>query len=161
MEEGTFLQLIADNQGIIHKICRLYRDDSEDRRDLFQEIVFQLWQCIDSFRGQAKPSTFIYRVAINTAVSTFRREKANKIIDYTDQLPEMVIENDEHELQLRTSALTQAIKQLEEADRAIIAMVLDELSYREIAEIIGTSENNIAVKMSRIKDRIRKILNVK
>jgi RNA polymerase sigma factor (sigma-70 family) len=161
MEEGVFLQLIADNQGIIHKICRLYRDNPEDRRDLFQEIVFQLWQCIDSFRGQSKPSTFIYRVAINTAVSSFRREKANKIIDYTDKLPEIAMETEEHELQFRANALTQAIKQLEEADRAIIAMVLDELSYREIAEIIGTSENNIAVKMNRIKDRIRKILNVK
>lgn len=160
MEEKLFLQLISDNQGVIHKVCRLYRDTQEDQRDLFQEIVFQLWQSIDNFRGQSKPSTFIYKVAINTAVTSFRRDKAKKMIYYTDQLPDMTMETEDKNLEARTRALTNAIKKLEEADRAIMALLLDDLSYREIAEIIGTNENNIAVKISRIKDRIRKILNL-
>ncbi|TDO20862.1 RNA polymerase sigma factor [Pedobacter duraquae] len=160
MEEKPFLQLISDNQRIIDKICRLYRDTKEDRRDLFQEIVFQLWQSIDSFRGQSKPSTFIYRVAINTALTSFRKDKTKKLIDYTDQLPEMANEPEDRDLEARTQALIAAVKKLSEPDRAIMALLLDDLSYREIAEITGTSENNIAVKISRIKDRIRKILKI-
>ncbi|RZL97935.1 MAG: sigma-70 family RNA polymerase sigma factor, partial [Pedobacter sp.] len=81
MEDNTFLELIAINQGIIHKICRLYRDTQEDRQDLFQEIVYQLWRSVDNFRHQAKPSTFIYRIAINTAISSLRKDTTKKMIE--------------------------------------------------------------------------------
>ncbi|RYE13407.1 MAG: sigma-70 family RNA polymerase sigma factor, partial [Sphingobacteriales bacterium] len=84
MDETQFLTLINTNQGIIHKICRLYRDSPEDRQDLFQEITFQLWKGIPAFRGEAKPSTWIYRIALNTAIATFRKNKPG--IQYDDVL---------------------------------------------------------------------------
>ncbi|TCD03871.1 RNA polymerase sigma factor [Pedobacter psychroterrae] len=158
MEEKQFLQLVSENQAIIHKICVLYRDTPQDRKDLFQEIIFQLWKSIDSFRNQSKVSTFIYRIALNTSIATFRNDKTKKIIQFTDQLPEIPIQTEDVNFSKRLEALTIAMKKLEEADRAIMAMLLEEMSYREIAEIIGTSENNVAVKISRIKNRIRKLL---
>ncbi len=158
MEEKQFLQLVSENQAIIHKICVLYRDTPQDRKDLFQEIIFQLWKSIDSFRNQSKLSTFIYRIALNTSIATFRNDKTKKIIQFTDQLPEIPIQTEDVNFSKRLEALTIAMKKLEEADRAIMAMLLEEMSYREIAEIIGTSENNVAVKINRIKNRIRKLL---
>jgi len=157
MEENQFLALISANQGIIYKICQLYRDTNVDREDLFQEIVFQLWRSIDRFRGDAKPSTFIYRIALNTAITAFKKEK-RAIVSYTDQLPEIAMEAEQTALVQRKESLFAAIRKLEEADRALIALWLDELSYREIGEIIGISENNVAVRISRIKNRIKTTL---
>jgi len=157
MEENQFLALISANQGIIYKICQLYRDTDADREDLFQEIVFQLWRSIDSFRGDAKPSTFIYRIALNTAITAFKKGK-RAIVSYTDQLPEIAMEAEQTALVQRKENLFAAIRKLEEADRALIALWLDELSYREIGEIIGISENNVAVRISRIKNKIKTTL---
>ncbi|MGK9128420.1 sigma-70 family RNA polymerase sigma factor [Olivibacter sp. SA151] len=157
MNEDQFLQLVSVHQGIIHKVCRLYRDTPPDREDLFQEIVFQLWRSIDDFRGQSKISTFIYRIALNTAIATFRTDRKN-VIRYVDQVPEMSPENEDRALADRKDRLMAAIKLLAEGDRAIIALVLDEYSYREIAEIIGITENNVCVRVSRIKDKIRTLL---
>ncbi len=159
MNEQQFLQLISENQGILHKICRLYRDTSEDREDLFQEMVFQLWRAMGSFRSDAKPSTFIYRVALNTAITSFRKATKRKIITYADNLPDHPTEEN-NEREHRLELLTEAIKKLEEADRAIMALLMDEVSYREIGEIIGISENNVAVKINRIKNKIKKHLNL-
>ncbi len=157
MEEDHFLQLIQANQGIIYKVCKLYRDDESMREDLFQEIVFQLWKSIDSFRGDAKPSTFIYRIAINTAITSFKKEKRSRVV-YTDELPDIPMEAENTNLEYQREKLLTAIKKLNEADRALIALFLDELSYKEISEIIGTSENNVAVRISRIKNRIKTLL---
>ncbi len=157
MEENQFLALISANQGIIYKICQLYRDTNADREDLFQEIVFQLWRSIDRFRGDAKPSTFIYRIALNTAITAFKKER-RAIVSYTDQLPEIAMEAEQTLLIQRKESLFAAIRKLEEADRALIALWLDELSYREIGEIIGISENNVAVRISRIKNKIKTTL---
>ena len=158
MNEDQFLQLVSVHQGIIHKVCRLYRDTPADREDLFQEIVFQLWRSIDDFRGQSKTSTFIYRIALNTAIATFRNDRKKNVINYVDQVPEMSPENEDGALADRKDRLMAAIKMLEEGDRAIIALVLDEYSYREIGEIVGITENNVGVKVSRIKNKIRILL---
>jgi len=158
MNEDQFLQLVSVHQGIIHKVCRLYRDTPADREDLFQEIVFQLWRSIDDFRGQSKTSTFIYRIALNTAIAAFRNNRKKNVINYVDQVPEMSPENEDRALADRKDRLMAAIKMLEEGDRAIIALVLDEYSYREIGEIVGITENNVGVKVSRIKNKIRMLL---
>jgi len=157
MDESYFLQLISTHQQIIHKVCKLYRDTSSDREDLFQEIVFQLWRSIDNFRGQSAIGTFIYRIALNTAMATFRRER-KKIINYVDQVPEMSSDDEDLSTAERKGLLMAAIKMLEEADRAIIALVLDEYSYREIGEILGITENNVGVRVSRIKNKIKVLL---
>jgi RNA polymerase sigma factor (sigma-70 family) len=158
MDEKQFLKLITEHQGIIHKICRLYRDTAADREDLFQEIVFQLWRGINAFRGDAKPSTWIYRVALNTAIASFRKRKPD--IEYAPQLPDMLEEDESEELALRRERLFAAIKQLSDGEKAIVALYLDDMDHRQIAEITGITENNVAVKLNRIKTKIQKLLNI-
>lgn len=153
MEEATFLQQIDQHQGIIHKICRLYRDSPEDREDLFQEIVFQLWKTKHTFQGKAKFSSWMYRVALSTAMATFRKKKP--AIIYTPELPDLPQTEEEDQ---RRQQLFAALKQLDDADKALMALYLEDLSYEEIAEITGISENYVGVKLTRIRNRIIKIL---
>jgi RNA polymerase sigma factor (sigma-70 family) len=151
MDEAQFLQLIDQHQGIIHKICRLYRDSPEDREDLFQEIVFQLWKSVPLYSGKARFSTWMYRVALSTAILVFRKKKPN--IRYIHPLPDQAEAQpetaDQHEL------LFEALKTLNAADKALITLYLEDLSYREIAEITGITENHVGVKLKRIKDKIQ------
>lgn len=156
MNETAFLNLMAEHQGIIHKICRLYRDSREDREDLFQEITFQLWKSFPSFKGNSLISTWLYRIALNTAIASYRREKPT--IDYVETLPEFSEEPQNEELILRQERLLTAMKQLSESEKAIIALYLDDLSYLQIAEILGISENNVGVKINRIKTKIQQLL---
>lgn len=157
MDESQFLQLIGQHQGIIHKICRLYRDSPEDREDLFQEIVFQLWRSITTFEGKSQFSSWMYKIALNTAIASFRRKKPD--ITYTSNLPDQPLvqydPGDQHE------RLLEALKQLNDADKALMALYLDDLSYREMAEITGISENNVGVKLNRIKSKIQQLLKIK
>ena len=156
MNETAFLALMAEHQGIIHKICRLYRDSREDREDLFQEITFQLWKSFPSFKGNSLISTWLYRIALNTAIASYRKEKPT--IDYVETLPEFAEEPQNEELILRQERLFTAMKQLSESEKAIIALYLDDLSYLQIAEILGISENNVGVKINRIKTKIQQLL---
>lgn len=157
MEEKQFLSLVDQYQGIIHKTCRVYRDTAEDREDLFQEIVFQLWRGIDTFRGDARASTWIYRVALNTGIAAFRKKRPG--IDYTPQLPDVMQEQESEEIALRRERLFAAIKQLSDGEKAIVTLYLDDMDHRQIAEITGITENNVAVKLNRIKTKIKKLLN--
>ena len=156
MNETAFLTLMAEHQGIIHKICRLYRDSREDREDLFQEITFQLWKSFPSFKGNSLISTWLYRIALNTAIASYRKEKPT--IDYVETLPEFAVVHQYEELILRQERLLTAMKQLSESEKAIIALYLDDLSYLQIAEILGISENNVGVKINRIKTKIQQLL---
>lgn len=154
MDETQFLQHISAHQAIIHKICRLYRDTPHDREDLFQEIIFQLWRSVPSFQGKAKFSSWMYRIALNTAILPFRKKRPD--IRYMDQLPdnpEEHLEPDEQQEQL-----LHALKQLNDADKALITLYLEDLSYKEIAEITGITENNVGVKLNRIKNKIQQLL---
>ena len=154
MDEAQFLQLIDQHQGIIHKICRLYRDSVQDREDLFQDIVFQLWKAASGYEGRSKFSTWMYRVALSTAISSYRKKKP--AIRYTESLPEKpetVYEPDEQREQL-----FRALKQLDDGDKALIALYLEGLNYQEIAAITGITENNVGVKLNRIKKKIQQLL---
>jgi len=155
MSEKEFLSMIKDNQGIIHKICRIYRDSPEDREDLFQEVIFQLWRSYPSFSGSSKSSTWLYRVALNTAMASFRKNKPD--VTLAEYLPDVQLEDNINEYNERQEALLAAIRQLSEPDRALIALFLDELSYQQIAIILGISENNVGVKLNRIKIRLQKL----
>ena len=156
MREQSFVQLIHEHQGIIHKICRLYRDSKEDREDLFQEIAYQLWKSFDSYKGEAKISTWMYRIALNTAIASFRKKKLN--VEYRPELPELSYFEESDEYQIRQERLFAVLKQLNESERVIITLYFDELSYRQIAEIIGINENNLGVKLNRIKLKIQKLI---
>ncbi len=154
MDEKKFLQLIDQHQGIIHKMCRLYQNSKEDQEDLFQEIVFQLWKSVSTFSGKAKFSSWMYRVALNTAIGSFRKNKPNIIIaSALPDKPEVHQESEEQREQLFV-----ALKKLNDADKALIALYLEDLSYEEISEITGITENNVGVKLNRIKNKIQQLL---
>ncbi|GGH06928.1 sigma-70 family RNA polymerase sigma factor [Sphingobacterium alkalisoli] len=157
MDEAVFLALISEHQGIIHKVCRLYRDIREDREDLFQEITFQLWKSHQTFKNESKISTWIYRIALNTAIASFRKKK--HAIEYSPVLPDLADEQPDEELAIRQERLFNALKRLNDADKAIITLYLEDLSYQQIAEITGISENNVGVKLNRIKIKIKNFLN--
>ncbi|PTT01853.1 RNA polymerase subunit sigma-70 [Pedobacter sp. HMWF019] len=107
MSEKEFLRMIQDNQGIIHKICRIYRDSSEDREDLFQEVIFQLWRSYTSFSGGSKSSTWLYRVALNTAMASFRKNKPS--VTSAEYLPDVQFEDINNERNERQEELLACI----------------------------------------------------
>ncbi|THU38313.1 sigma-70 family RNA polymerase sigma factor [Niastella caeni] len=154
MDESQFVQLIDQHQGIIHKICRLYRDAKEDREDLFQEIVFQLWKSLPTYSGKAGFSTWMYKVALNTALVAFRKKKP--AIIYTPTLPDEPVVQQEPGQQ--EEQLFEALKKLNDGEKALITLYLEELSHKEIADIIGITENNVSVKLNRIKNKIQQLL---
>ncbi|MEO5591928.1 MAG: sigma-70 family RNA polymerase sigma factor [Chitinophagaceae bacterium] len=147
-----FVQLIQDNRGIIFKICHSYCRNTSDHEDLAQEIIYQLWRSWHNYKTTCKFSTWMYRVALNTAISFYRKEKKETpVTQLTEQLinikePEIPPEKEQHILLLQ-----QFISELKELDKALILLYLEEKSHKEIAEIIGITETNVATKIGRIK----------
>ncbi|MBX2914018.1 MAG: sigma-70 family RNA polymerase sigma factor [Cyclobacteriaceae bacterium] len=154
VSEKEFIALVNENRGIIYKVIRLYINQEEDTRDLYQEIVFQAWKSYPRFDGRSKFSTWLYRVGLNT-VLTFKR-KPVVVIPHEDlaslHVAQTKTNTDESE------ALYVAIRQLPEVDRMIITLHLDGYENEEIAEITGLTKNNTAVKLHRIKDILIKKL---
>lgn len=133
----------------------MYRDTKEDQEDLFQEIVFQLWKSYPTFRGDSRVSTWMYRIALNTALASFRKNSV--ALEFKATLPiQKDVELEHSENQQR---MFEAFKKLSKAERAIIALYLEDYSYREISEIIGITENYVGVKMGRIRTKLRTIMN--
>jgi RNA polymerase sigma-70 factor (ECF subfamily) len=158
-EEKKFINLIKENQGLIHKVCIMYENDQDARNDLFQEIVLQLWRSFPSFRGEAKITTWMYRIALNTAISGFRKQTRHV---KTEDLQEVHLNisdyaGDEREEDFQR--LQWAIKQLTEIERAMIMMALEEVPYEEIAETIGITQNNVRVRMNRTREKLRKLMS--
>jgi RNA polymerase sigma-70 factor (ECF subfamily) len=157
--EKEFIGRIRKHQGILHKICFIYSKNESDKEDLYQEMALQLWKSYPSFKGDSQFSTWMYRVALNTAITYTR--KASFFVsdrkDYPDTFdPEVSMDYSED-----IRILYRAISQLNKVDKAIILLWLEERPYSEIAEIIGVSVKNVSVKLVRIKEklaeRIRKL----
>jgi RNA polymerase sigma-70 factor (ECF subfamily) len=158
-EEKRFINLINEHQGLIHKICMMYENDAEIRNDLFQEIVLQLWKSFTSFRGESKITTWMYRIALNTAISGFRKQ-TRKV--KTEDLQEVHFNISDHggdDQEENLQKLQWAIRQLSEIERAMIMMALEEVPYEDIAETIGISQNNVRVRMNRIREKLRKLMS--
>ena len=151
--EKEFITLLNQNQKIIYKVCNLYMQSHADREDLFQEITLQAWKAFGNFRGEAKFSTWLYRVALNTAITFYRKEKRN-IIFSTDEVPEQST-GPQDPIEIQTKAMYAAIADLSKIDKAIVMLYLEDYSYNEISDVIGITPNNIAVKMNRIKGKLR------
>lgn len=158
-QEQYFVNLVNEHQGLIHKVCNLYESDREARDDLFQEIVLQLWKSFHTFRGDAKITTWMYRIALNTAISGLRKQKRGLQTEDLNERHFNLSEtsSDDHEENLQK--LQWSIRQLSEIERAIIMMALDEVPYDEIAETIGITQNNVRVRMNRIREKLRKLMN--
>jgi RNA polymerase sigma-70 factor (ECF subfamily) len=158
-DEKQFINLINEHQGLIHKVCIMYESDREARNDLFQEIVLQLWRSYSAFRGESKITTWMYRIALNTAISGFRKQTRKVKTEDLDDVHLNISDNssgDENEENL--NRLQVAIRQLSEIERAMIMMALDEVPYEEIAETIGITQNNVRVRMNRIREKLRKLM---
>ena len=156
--KDRFLEDIFQHQALIHKVCSMYRDTKEDREDLFQEITYQLWKSYPKFQGRSKLSSWIYKISLNTAIATFRKPKI-RILGKGDNLENMKIADVASEDD-RKERLLAAIKKLDDVERALVVLYLEEMSYKEIADIIGISENYVGVRLNRIKEKIKKLLNV-
>ena len=158
MTEKAYLQKIEEHKGIILKVVNLYADDLEDRKDLYQEIVFQSWSAYARFEGNAKFSTWLYRISLNVALTFLHKsKKLTKIKENTN--PDISFEP--QELSERADFLYRAIKQLAEIDRSIIMLHLDGFDNSEISEITGLSKSNTNVKLHRIKQQLTTIINGK
>ena len=156
--EKEFSKLIKDNQGLIIKVSRLYTNSPEDEQDLFQEIVLQLWRSYDTFKGNSKISTWMYRVALNTAITLFRKKTKSPQTDELMDFHYKDFPEDDDEKQQQISLLYKVIKMLPRVERAIVMMYLDDQPYREIAETLGISEVNARVKMNRLKKNLKELM---
>lgn len=161
MLEKEFVQIISQNQGIIHKVCSIYCDSEEDRRDLFQEILAQLWKSFASFRNESKFSTWMYRVALNTAITSFKKikrqpDKSSLEIDNF----QLAVEEYDQETEEQIKLLYQAIANLSGIEKSIILLYLENKEYEEIAEITGITQNYVRVKMNRIRKKLKKYMDV-
>jgi len=155
--DKVFSGLIQQNKGIIFKICNSYCYHKDDREDLAQEIVYQLWKSWGSYDERYKFSTWMYRVALNVAISFYRKEKKT---ENTVPLGDRPIEAEDdsaesRERELNLLKLQGFIKELKELDRALMILYLEEKSHREIAEIMGISESNVSTKVARIKEKLK------
>lgn len=158
--EHSFVTELERNQNIVHKVCRLYTSAPDEHNDLFQEITIQLWKAYPKFRGEAKFSTWMYRVALNTAITLYRKSKKNlPTQSYENILINLKASeyNDDEEQQLKL--MYDAIKQLSDVEKALIFLYLEDKNYKEISDTLGITEVNARVKMNRIKSKLRTILN--
>ncbi|HVW99932.1 MAG TPA: sigma-70 family RNA polymerase sigma factor [Candidatus Babeliaceae bacterium] len=158
-QEKEFEELVKEHELLIRKVCRVYAREWQDKQDLFQEIVIQLWKSYPTFKGQSRISTWMYKVAIYTAISGLRKQK--NLIRYAEPgtLPQSASDvqyDDTKDKQLEY--LYKAIAQLNEIEKAIVMLYLEDKSYADMEEILGIGEGNLRVKMSRIKDKLRQIV---
>ena len=162
MSNDFYTSSILPYSGIIIKICRAYTDSQEDFEDYYQEVCLQIWKSKDKFRGEAKWSTWIYRLSLNICLTLIKKKKRTRQYYSTDTINQNEDAEDNATFSDEDlSYLYEAIKQLSEIDRAVILLYLEEKPNKEIAEIIGTTPNNIGVRVNRIKERLKKILHGK
>ena len=157
MNKDRFISVVKENQNLIFKICNSYCSNPEDRKDLQQEIMIQLWSSLKKFDGRVKISTWIYRIALNTAISFYRKdsrykEKTASVDESIISLPDFEPDAEQEE---KLALLYRFIDGLNEMDKALILLYLDDNSYKAMAEILGISETNVATKISRIKHSLR------
>lgn len=157
-KEANFKELFQKNSRKIYHLCYGYTGDEDSANDLMQETFMKVWQNLDKFRNQALISTWIYRIAVNTCLSYLRVEKRQA----KDELTDTIIENKTEEISDKNeqvASLYKCISQLEENERILITMVLDEIPYHEIAQISGISDGNLRVKIHRIKQKLTELYN--
>ena len=152
------MKLVQEHRLLLYKVCRVYCFTEVDRQDLFQEIVIQLWKSYPGFRGDSKFSTWLYRIALNTAISDLRKHKRRPSTTSTDDIPPALPEMTwpgEEEQQLQQ--LYAAINRLSDVEKALVMLYLEDKSYEEMEEIMGINQNNLRVKMNRIREKLRKM----
>jgi RNA polymerase sigma factor (sigma-70 family) len=158
-KQTQFLQLITDNKGILFKICKIYQDDADDRNDLLQEMTLQLWLAFDSFRGESKFSSWMYRVALNTAIVFFKKQKRRPddqpLHPDFDRADELSLAGEKEE---KLAIFYKAVQQLGKVEKALIYLYMEDQPYEEIASHLGITEGNVRVRLNRIKNKLKEII---
>ena len=150
-----FIQDIKENEGIIYKVTRIYSNNTEDQNDLYQEIVYQLWKSYNSFKGNSKISTWMYRIALNTAISSLKKEKRRGSQVSIDNLLLSQMNEVDTVMEERITLLYAHIKELSIVERGIILLHLEGKNYDEIATITGFTNTNIGTRLTRIKQKLK------
>ena len=152
-KSDIFLSVIETNKGIIYKVANAYCIHAEDRKDLIQEIIVQLWKSFDRYNDQYKYTTWMYRIALNVAISFYRKENSRKrLVDpLADNILDLVDDNAINEINKNIGYLKQFIAGLKELDKALMLLYLEEKTHKEIGEITGISETNVSTRIGRIK----------
>lgn len=156
--ESTFQTLHSDYHGMVHTLCRGFmKGDSDLAADLTQDVFINVWNALPGYRAQASYKTWIYRITVNTCLLQIRKDKkrTNVPLESAEQVTETDTGNKQVEAE---QVLYRAIGKLEEVERLMIMMVLDEVEYEEIASIMGITENNLRVKIHRIKTRLKTLI---
>lgn len=154
-KQREFIQIIKANEGLIYKVTTLYTQNSHDQKDLYQEIVYQLWRSFDSFRNEAKRSTWMYKVALNTAISQLKKNKRKPGFTGTDQVLSFENDNPDPLFEERLKKMYTCIHRLNLLDRGLMLLLLEGRKYEEIAEISGLTLTNVATRISRIKAKLK------
>ncbi|MBU4538087.1 MAG: RNA polymerase sigma factor [Weeksellaceae bacterium] len=158
--EKEFLEKMEKHKGVIFKISKMYMDNFDDQKDLFQEITFQVWKAYPSFEGRSEFSTWLYRIALNTAILFLKSEKKRSFIQ-NDDVGNFKINqedyNDEDEQKLKK--MYEAINQLNTIDKALVFYYLENYSGKQIAEQLGITEVNARVKLNRAKEKLKELIN--
>lgn len=153
--QEDFLKMLNENQGIIRKVCHIYGRTDAGKEDLYQEMVIQLWKSFGSFRGESKLSTWMYRIALNTAISDLRKQNRRVTLSFPEFIPREDADETDKTKDEQLKQLYAAIERLSDVEKAIVMLYLDDKSYEEMEEILGISNGNLRVKMNRIKDKLR------
>lgn len=158
-KEQEFLKQVSDSQGIVHKVCRIYIVDEEERKDLFQEIMIHLWKSYSTFRGDSKFSSWMYRVSLNVAIQHHRKKK-RKFDEISIEVGFLNIAANPttNLIEEKEAMLYSAIGTLNTIEKGIMLLHLEEKSNEEISSIVGITQNNVRVKMNRIRNKLKEIL---
>jgi RNA polymerase sigma-70 factor (ECF subfamily) len=164
-KEEKFKQIVAENKARIMRISRYYAPTAEDQKDIYQEILINIWRSLDLFRGESKIETWIYRIAVNTSLNfagrQYKHMKLNIDIETPNIMGRLIDNSDDFTIkEKQVQDLQIYLNQLGVIDKAIMGLVLDDLSTKEIAEIIGITEPNVRVKIHRIKGTLRNQMKV-
>lgn len=159
-KEKTFKEIISASSNSIYRICYSFLDHTEDINDLRQEIFYELWKSMDRFKGESSWNTYIYRIAVNTAIRYKTTIKKRKVVETSINQSVMKMPEDQSKEQMKEqlNLLYQSIKKLPDKDRFLISLVLEDLSYKEIAEILNINIGNVGVRIGRVKKKIRELM---
>ena len=158
--EKEFLEKIEKHKGVIFKISKMYMDNFDDQKDLFQEITFQVWKAYPTFEGRSAFSTWLYRIALNTAIIFLKSEKKRSFIQNDEVENFKITQNDyNEEEELKLKKMYDAINQLNAIDKALIFYYLEDFSGKEIASQLGITEVNARVKLNRAKEKLKELIN--
>jgi RNA polymerase sigma factor (sigma-70 family) len=155
--KDQFINIIRQNKKLIFKVCNSYCKNADDRQDLVQEVIIRLWQAFGKYDNRYKLSTWMYRIALNTAISHYRSGKRSEqsTVPLSESLMDIADENLEIELDEQVKQLHLFIRELDELNRGLMILYLDNNSYKEIAEVLGISETNVATRISRVKQQLK------